>query len=430
MRRPEARRAVAHFLLAALRDLADDVASGAEVAFALDARRVGAGPALYEYRLLYRAYVDARVGRLARLADYAEAVRVLAADPSVAAAARDHAPHAERDADAIREAILVPLVVAVAEGAGGFEWDDAVFDAAFDRMLVDVAQARRAFTAFAPLTGVHAPDQTLDLGHGVIALRRTPLELAEAWPECQGLLPDAFTTSRDRLLGLELDVAMERGSRAEDPDAARRFARAVTALRLVFGGAIAAGPCLFERVDWSPRAVTALPASVTIAPVSAATAIEPQRVSLVRALVERLADAEVRGGAVAVAIARWMQARSAIVAAERAAGMVDALEPLLGSDHAGGYAVAMRAAGLVGASASERERVAVALRQAQRLVRPDAPLCDVERVADSVDEAVRCVLCAALDQQDDALTLAEMLDSVLLGARPRPQIISRLARIA
>jgi hypothetical protein len=430
-RRPAARRAVAFFVQSALRELQADVDRGQEVPFSLDARRPdAAGPALYEYRPLFRAYIQARLAAIEALPDFDEAIASLADDPAVLAASRDHATGADRDAQAVRDAILVPLLVGVAERCGGFDFDDAVFDGIFDRMLADVAHERLSFTAFAPLTGVRGPDSPMDLGHGVIARRTPPSELADAWPECQGLLPDRFGIARDRLIGLELDLSMARGGDAEPPDAARRFARAVLALRLVHGGPIAAGPCVFERIDWSPRAVRTIAASVTQALPGEPARIDPQRLPLVRAMVDRIADAEVRGGALAIALARWAAASGAPVPAERATGLVAAIEPLLGADNGGAYAVAMRAAALVGAGSTEREEIVRAVRDAGRLARPDAPLGDVERIAERVGDVARSVLVAALDQGGDAIRLAETLDAVLLGTRPRPQVVAGIARSA
>ena len=344
VRRPEARRAVAHFVQAALRELAADVEHGDEVPFALDSRDHAGGPSLYEYRPLYRTYVDARLERIVSLADYKLAVASLAVDPAVLGVARDYAPDAESDEDALRAAVLVPLLVGVAEGAGGFDFDDGVFDGIFDRMLSDVAQTRRSFTGFAPIVGLRAIDGSHDLGHDIRARRISPVELAESWPECQGLLPERFGAARDRLLGLELDVAMPRAEGGEMPDTARRFARAILALRLVFGGPITVGPVLFERVDWAPRAVRALPASVTQVLPGEPVRLDPQKLFMVRALADRMADAEMHGGPIAVALGRWASASGAAVAAERAAGLAAAVEPLLGADGAGPHAVAMRAA--------------------------------------------------------------------------------------
>ncbi len=430
LRRPAVRRVAACFVQAALRELASDVAGGAEVPMALDARAAADGPALYDYRPLYRAFTEARADRLETLADYRQAIDVLAEDPAVLQVARSHAPNVDSDEAAIRTAILLPLVVGSAEGAGDFSFDDAVFDQMFDRMLNAVAQECRSFTAFAPLIGVRGPDAVLELGQGVRARRVQPLELAESWPECQGLLPERYGLARDRLLGLELDVALSRDREAELPDATRRVTRAVLALRLVLGGPVATGACLFERLDWEPRAVRAMPASVAAVLPGEPVRLEASRVALVRALADRIAEAETRGGAVAVALGRWSAASGAPVAAERAAGLAACIEPLLGADGAGAYAVAMRAAALVGSTAAEREEVAAGLRAALRLARPDAPLADVDRLAVLAGDVARSVLVAALDQGADALALGPYADAVLLGARPRPQVVVGIMRTA
>jgi hypothetical protein len=430
-RRPATRRTVAFCVQEAFAELQAEVERGAEVPFSLDTRRTEtSSPALYAYRPLFRAYVAARAERLERLPAFRDAIAALAADPAVEAAARDHASAATTVEDAIRDAIVLPLIVGVAEGRGQFDFDDAVFDGIFDRMLAAVAQERRSYTAFLPLTGLRGPDAALDLSGGIVLRRVSPVELAEGWPECQGLLPERFTVGRDRLLGLELDVSSRRGDGNELPDGVRRFARAVHALRLVYGGPIAAGPCAFERVDWSPRAVRSMPAAVT-APLEGEPArVDSARLPLVRALVDRIADAEVRGGAIAVAVGRWATACGLVVPAERARAMAAAIEPLLGADGAGHYAVALRAAVLVGAGAGEREEALRAMRLAQRLAQPDAPLADLETLAARVGDITRGVLVAALDHGSDAEGLADTLDAVIIGSRPRPQVVSGLARSA
>jgi hypothetical protein len=430
LRRPEARRAVAFFVQAAFAHLHADVERGDEVEYALDARSGLRGPALYDYRPLFRRYVERRLQQLTRLPDYAAAVAALADDPAIVAAARDGAPEASGDAEALRDAMLVPLLVGAAEGAGAFDFDDEVFERVWQRLLATVAEAQRAFTAFAPLVGATAPDVAFDLGDGVV-LRRVEVDaLADAWPESQGLLPDRFGIAADRRLALEIDVALPRGRAAEPPDAARRIARAVLALRLVHGGPVACGPCLFERVDWSPRAVRALPASVTQDLAGEPVRLEPSRAPLVRALVERVRDAEGSGGAVAVALSRWGAASAAHDAGDRAVGILQAIEPLLAPDGGGPWAVAMRAAALCGNGAGERELVAGALLAVQRIVRPGAPPVDAERVARVVDDCARVVLVAALEHGVDVGSLADLLDGVLLGARPRPQVVGGVQRAA
>ncbi len=430
-RRPATRRSVALAVQEAFVELQGDVERGQEVEFSLDTRRNGStSPALYAYRPLFRAYVMARAARLERLPAFRGAISALATDPAVEAAARDHASAATTVEDAVRDAVVLPLIVGVAEGRGQFDFDDVVFDAIFDRMLAAVAHERRSYTAFLPVTGLRGPDAALDLGQGIVLRRISPVELAEGWPECQGLLPDGFALDRDRLLGLELDVSSRRRDGNDLPDGVRRFARAAHALRLVYGGPIATGPCAFERVDWSPRAVRAMPAAVTAPLVGEPARVDSARLPLVRALVERLADAEVRGGAIAVAVGRWAAACGLVVPAERARALTAAIEPLLGADGGGPYAVALRAAVLVGAGAGEREDALRAMRAAQRLAQPDAPLADLDELATRVGDVVRAVLVAALDHGSDAEGLADTLDAVIIGSRPRPQVVSGLARTA
>ena len=319
------------------------------------------GPSLYEYRPLVPRLRRARLERLVSLADYQPPSRSLADDPAVLGVARDHAPDAETDEDALRTAVLVPLLVGVAEGAGGFDFDDGVFDGIFDRMLSDVAQTRRSFTGFTPSSGLRAIDGSHDLGQEHPRRRISPVELAESWPECQGLLPERFGVARDRLLGLELDVAMPRAEGGEMPDTARRFARAILAMRLVFGGPITVGPVLFERVDWAPRAVRALPASVT-------QVLPGEPVRLDSQSSTWCARSPTGWRMPRCTAAHRRRARSLGLgqrrghSAERAAGLAAAVEPLLGADGAGHHAVAMRAAALVGANAADREDVAIAMR--------------------------------------------------------------------
>ncbi len=64
-------------------------------------------------------------------------------------------------------------------------------------------------------------------------------------------MPPEFGRDTDRLLVLELKRELE-PDEVEPPDAAAELADAVTALRLATAGAIAAGPVVFERLDYRP----------------------------------------------------------------------------------------------------------------------------------------------------------------------------------
>ena len=89
---------------------------------------------------------------------------------------------------------------------------------------------------------------------------------------------------------LELEADLD--SRAcRVPDAPGEFGRAVSALRLATPGAIAAGPVLFERLDWRPYGVRPMPATAAQVPPGEATRLDVFRAPLVIELQTRLADA-------------------------------------------------------------------------------------------------------------------------------------------
>src|SRR5207244_7369017 len=70
----------------------------------------------------------------------------------------------------------------------------------------------------------------------------------------------------DRLGVVELERPLRAGT-AEPPDAAAELADAVTALRLATAGPIAAGPVIFERLDWQPYGIRpVLPIAATRPP--------------------------------------------------------------------------------------------------------------------------------------------------------------------
>ncbi len=432
--RPAARRALRHYVLAAFRSLQAEVEAGHEVPFALDAGGRGAGPSLYNWRPLFGSYVQARAAGLAALPDTRAALDALRAEPALAAFARERAATAADVDAALRETVLLPLVVATADACGGFDLDDGALDRLLVRLERAAAADRTTYAALAPLVGLLDGPDGVELGLEVVLRRLEPAALAADWPECQGLLPEGYLRDADRRHALTVSTAVQRGDDAALPDTAAAMACVVTALRLVLGGAIAAGPAAFERVDWAPRAVLALPPAAAVSPPGAAVKLDGHAATLVRALAPRIAAAAHSGQApLAVALGRYGTARTAGSAAERVAGLHAALEPLLGDDGAGGWAIAMRAAALVGRTAAERQRLVGTLRQASRVTRGTtwpAALGEEERLEHVVDGVVRTVLVAALETDGAPAEFAEMLDGVLLGARPRPQVVDGVARIA
>ncbi len=432
--RPAARRALRHYVLAAFRLLQADVDAGQEVPFALDEGSRGAGPSLYNWRPLFGSYVAERADALAALPDGRAALDALRTEPALTAFVRERQPALTDLDSALRDTVLLPLVVATADACGGFDLDDP----ALERLLVRLERAavaeRTTYAALAPIVGIEAAPDGVDLGLGVVLQRVSATGLAADWPECQGLLPEGFLREPDRRHALVVSAAVPRGEDAALPDAAGAIACVVTAIRLVLGGAVAAGPAAFERVDWSPRAVLALPPAAALAPAGDAVRIDGHAATLVRALTPRIAAVTGAGSApLAVALGRYGAARAGLSPAERVAGLHDALEPLLAEDGAGAWAIAMRAAALVGQSAADRQRLVSTLRQAGRVTRgttwPSA-LGEEERLERVVDGVVRTVLVAALESDGGQAGFAELLDGVLLGARPRPQVVDGVARSA
>ena len=106
------------------------------------------------------------------------------------------------------------------------------------------------------------------------------------WPEAQALLPPEFGRDTDRLCVLELQREVAAGE--PSPTLPGEIADAVTAIRLATPGAIAAGPVLFERVDWRPFGIKPMLPIAAAQPTGEATRLDPFRGRLAGELLERL----------------------------------------------------------------------------------------------------------------------------------------------
>ena len=102
-------------------------------------------------------------------------------------------------------------------------------------------------------------------GRGFESVTSRSGEIAAHWPQARGLLPAGFEREVDRRCVLELEQALP--GDAGPPDAPGELADAVTALRLASAGPIAAGPVVFERLDWRPYGIRpVLPIAATPPP--------------------------------------------------------------------------------------------------------------------------------------------------------------------
>jgi hypothetical protein len=305
--------------------------------------------------------------------------------------------------------VVVPLLVATAETCGGFDWDDHAFDRAYAELEASLFRSGHAYGAVAPLVGVSV-GAPLELGDGLRVRVAATGELAALWPEATGLLPPGFGREPDRVCVLELERDLRpRDTDApseEPPDAPGEIADAVTALRLATAGAIAAGPVLFERLDWRPYAIR------PVLPIAAAQpAGEPIRLDVVRAALardvrERLASAD-DDPDLGEALDRW---ELSLFQADpfRSEQLRESLAALLGGGD-GLATAALRAAILLGESGRERAALLDDLRS----------LAAGEAANACAADAVRRALVETVIQGDRA-GLVTGLDEALLGLRPRP----------
>jgi len=404
LRAPRLHDALRRFCLGAFRLLAAEVEAGAEIPFAFEEHGGRGRPALYEYRPLVRGFVEARVSRLVRGEDAAIAVEELRGEPAAEIFARAHAGSESAADDALCRSVLLPLLVATAEACGGFDWDDSAFEHAYAELERSLFRAGHAYGAVAPLVGLSAGAQ-VELGSGVRVRAAATGEVAALWPEAKGLLPPRFGCEPDRLCVLEVERDLARGT-TEAPDAPGELADAVTALRLATAAPVAAGPVLFERLDWRPYGIRpALPIAAA-QPAGEPTRLDALRGELARTLLGRLplADDDPDLGE---ALDRW---ELSLFQAEpfRSEQLRESLAALLGG--ADGLATAaLRAAMLLGESGRERAALLAELRS----------LAAGEPAGEEAADAVRRALVEALSLGDRA-GLVPALDEALLGLGPRP----------
>lgn len=380
---------------------------GAQVPFAFEEHATREGPSLYEYRPLVRGFVEEQAPTLRRLPDARNAIDDLKLEPAAAIFARAHSGIGASGDDALFRSILLPMLAATAERCGGFDWHDDAFDAAYADFEQTLYGTARSYVALAPVIGLSAANDA-DLG-GDIRLRPVASgEISQLWPEARGLLPPEFGRDVDRLLVLELRRELD-ASDAEPPDAAAELADAVTALRLATAGAIAAGPVVFERLDFRPLRVAPLLPIAATQPRGEGTRLDKLRARLTSDLRERLmlADADRELGE---ALDRW---ELSLFSEEpfRSAQVREALGCLLGGD-GGQWAAAMRAAVLLGDKTQER----VALREE----------LTAEHLGANARDAVRRALVETL-VHGNRPELVGALDETLLGLRPRPASVLRVA---
>ncbi len=373
---------------------------GAELPFAFEEHPTRGGPSFYEYRPLVRAFVEEQAPTLRRLPDTRNAIDDLRREPAAALFAHAHSGLGASDDDALFRTILIPTLTAVAERSGGFDWQDEAFESAYASIEQSLFGNARSYAAIAPLVGLSA-GSTVELGGGIRVRSALGGELSALWPEALGLMPPEFGRDVDRLCVLELSRELD-ASEADPPDAAGELADAVSALRLATAGAIAAGPVVFERLDFRPLRISPLLPIAATKPPGEGIRLDALRGRVAADLRERLplADDDRELGE---ALDRW---ELSLFSDEpfRSGQVRDALNALLGRDD-GFWAAAMRAAVLLEEQTKARAELAARLQG--------------ERPGAAAGDALRRALVETLLHGNRA-ELVRTLDETLLGLRPRP----------
>jgi hypothetical protein len=401
VRAPHLHSVLRRFCLGGFAFFVREVDEGAEVQFVFEEHGSRDRPTLYEYRPLVRSFVDARGGRLLPLTDTAVALETLGREPAAAIYARAHA--GARAEHALFRTVLLPLLADVAEACGGCDWDDEAFDRAYASLEQSLFGEERAYAAVAPLVGLEAGG-IVELAGGLRVRHAAEGELGAHWPDAARLVPESFGREPDRMCVLELERPLSSDG-AEPPDAAGEIADAVTALRLATAGPVAAGPVLFERLDWRPYGVRPVLPIAATQPPGEPTRLDSFRGGVARALRERLALAD-DDRELGEALDRW-ELSLFQDAPFRAEQLRSALESLLGGGD-GSWAASLRAALLLGETGRDREACLTGL----RLLREGGAH---EDGADLVRRALVETI-----SRGDRLQLIGELDEALLGVRPRP----------
>jgi hypothetical protein len=401
MRSPHLYDTLRRFCLGAFAAFHKDLETGADLPFAFEEHGSYGRPTLYEYRPLVRGFIEARAERLFARDDVRQAVADLQREPAARIFARAHEGVTPDEPRALYRSMLVPLLVRTSEGCGGFDWDDSAFDRAFAELEQSLFGDGHAYGAVAPLVGISCGAQ-IELGNGIRVRAAATGELAAMWPEASGLLPREFGREPDRLCVLELERALDRGA-DEVPDAPGELADTVTALRLATDAPVAAGPVLFERLDWRPYGIRPVLPIAATAPPGEPTRLDPFRASVAEKLRPQLAIAD-DDAPLGDALDRW---ELSLFQDDpfRAEQLKHALDAALG-DGQGMWAASMRAGALLGETAEERANL-------------------VERFQTPSSDLVRRLLVAILLHGNRARLLHE-LDGALLGLRAGRERVAEL----
>ena len=300
VRAPHLYRSLRCFCLAGFSLLAADVEDGAEIPFSFEEHAARGNASLYEYRPLVRSYVDARAERLSALADAGIVLEELRREPAAAIYA---AAHAGKGDVSLLRTIALPLLADVAEACGGLDWSDEAFDRAYAELERTLLGERRTYAAVAPLVGISVGAQ-IELAEGLRVRLAAAGELAAHWPEAIGALASRVRARARPALRARAGARRWRPTCPSRPIPRASWPMRSARLRLATAGPIAAGPVLFERLDWRPLAVRPVLPIAAAEPRGEPTRLDAFRARLASDLLVSLGRAE-DDPELAEALDRW-----------------------------------------------------------------------------------------------------------------------------
>ena len=397
----------ARFCLGAFFYLGRALEEGDELPFAFEEHASAARPGA-----LRVPAARARVRRVARAARWHGGRTRASRSTSCCASPRRRSSRAltpgprPTEEQALFRTVLLSLLVATAEGCGGFDWDDVAFERAYAELERSLFGAAHAYAAVAPLVGISVVTRSSSAAGS--ALRRPrPASSRATGPRRRDCCRPSSAASGPLLRARARARPRRRRGAA---GRAGELADAVTALRLATAAPVAAGPVLFERLDWRPFGIRAvLPIAATQPPG------EPTRLD------------GFRGGSRATCSA-GSRSRTTIRSSPRrsTAGSSRSSRP----SRSGRSSCARRSRRCSGRRGSCAPRCCSARRGRRRaLPRRCARSAGGEPASSRAADAVRRALVEALLHGDRAALVAS-LDEVLLGLRAARLAAHRVAAAA
>jgi hypothetical protein len=413
--------ALRRFLSDAFELLAADRAAGADISFSVEEHaKLRDDKPFYEYRPMTERFVRERFDRIWELSSADDAAWTVASDPACMTFLRAGRVDAVADMELVARAeLLGPLLVTMTEACPDFELDETVLLEHYLRFEKTLYAEARRYVAVVPMWGVRLPYGDLELTQGVTIRHVDPDWFRMEWPEAAQL--DWGMTAQDGLpqvvLQLERQVSADEDETAIDP--LRAIVDVVTAIRILAGGSVTAGPLVLERFDWRALAPRPVPAIAARRAGQLPSKIDGTVASHLPTAVRRLAGDP--DGTLARAAERYQLAASAQGMSSLRA-VFDMLVEIYADQREVGSA-ALRLAIVLGGSLPERRAYLDAMQTADRTIGAGKPMAnDVVHVTRLLAGALRATVAAGMVGDLPVTSLAAHADSILIGERERKQL--------